>query len=48
MSKRFKLLKPFVIEGFCSYSCFRTKLAINCLVMRINNIKKNEYDYTFY
>ena len=48
MSKRFWLLKPFESIGFYAYSCYRTNLAINCLVNGLNNIKKKKYDYTFY
>ena len=44
----FKRLKPFVVEGFCAYSHYRTKPALNCLIRRINNNKKKKYDYTFY
>ena len=41
-------LKSFVLRGFYTYSYYRTKPALNCLLRRINNNKKKKYDYTFY
>lgn len=48
IDKSFNLIKPFASVGFYAYSCNRTKLAVNCLLMRLNNNKKKKYDYTFY